>query len=854
MAKDERLLPLPRGVELQVQQQNTPASYAPVYEDEFNEGRSVKEYLNVILKRLWLILTMVVLTTAAVSLYMYKQPSIFQASTTLLIQPPKQRATSKESININFGQDQQYWATQIRLLQNSELMKSVVSNLGLYRDPTLTKPPGGGFISTFRSIFSSSTPEPKKEAALPVLADSDTPQANPDQAALSPEDQEKVNIVAGNLLGNLSVEPFEKTSLVSLKVSNTDAALAAKVADALAVQFIETDAKREVAGTEKTLEDLTKSIGDLQNELATRENERIAYMKDSNLPLIDKGQDLAAQRLGSMSAEWIRSENERRRLQNEYDAAVVAVARGTAGAIPGLNDNQAFQNARQRQRDRAFDMDKRSSDLKKRVQDFELKIGDLESKLAALRVKYLDEMPENQSLIKQIEIAKQQKQTAENENNALVAKETNKIDSDSKKLEKDSINEKIGSMRAKLQEAVKTEAGLRQSYLQENVEANQQGQAQTRMTTLSSEIDTKRLLLNTLTSRQKEVELAINTGRPDNIKITSKAAKPTAPIGPNRPRNVMVAFLVSLVAGIGLAFLLDYLDDSIRTSDEVGRSLGLPTLALIPHTSITEKNRRKLLPGVTGDDEPQYSPSLVSLNDNHSVTAEAYRHLRTSLLFSSAGKPPQTILITSSQPSEGKTTTAMNTAITLAQAGADVVIIDCDLRRPRLHQHFDLVNSHGLTNYLSGEKNPDVLLKPCPRLENLKVITSGPIPPNPTELLSSNEMKTLLTFLKGNFKHIIIDSPPAISFTDAAILSTLADGVVIVAMVGKSSTQLIKRFKQRLNNLGARIFGVVLNGIKPNSLEYGYYGYGYNQYYAYNDPTDTTTPKMEDSSVDSPKL
>jgi capsular exopolysaccharide synthesis family protein len=226
--------------------------------------------------------------------------------------------------------------------------------------------------------------------------------------------------------------------------------------------------------------------------------------------------------------------------------------------------------------------------------------------------------------------------------------------------------------------------------------------------------------------------------------------------------------------------------------------------------------------------------------------AEAYRHLRTSLLFSSAGKPPQTILVTSTQPSEGKTTTAINTAVTLAQAGVDVVLLDCDLRRPRLHQHFSLSNTTGLTNYLSGERNTENLLKSYPGLPNLKVVTSGPIPPNPAELLSSNEMKNLLQFLKGNFKHVVIDSPPAISFTDAAIMATLVDGVVLVAMAGKSSIHLMRRFKHRLANLGARIYGVVLNGIKPSALEYGYYGYGHGYTSYYDTPLDDeTTPHME---------
>jgi capsular exopolysaccharide synthesis family protein len=219
--------------------------------------------------------------------------------------------------------------------------------------------------------------------------------------------------------------------------------------------------------------------------------------------------------------------------------------------------------------------------------------------------------------------------------------------------------------------------------------------------------------------------------------------------------------------------------------------------------------------------------------------------LRTSLLFSSAGKPPQTILVTSSQPSEGKTTTAINTAVTLAQADADVVIIDCDLRRPRLHNHFGLENTHGLTNYLSGEKDTGHLLKSYPGLPRLKIITSGPIPPNPAELLSSQEMKNLLQSLKGKYKHVIIDSPPAISFTDAAILSTLVDGVVLVAMAGKSSVHLMRRFKQRLGTIGARIYGVVLNGIKANSMEYDYYNSGYYNYYNPSE-SDDSTPIMEE--------
>lgn len=219
------------------------------------------------------------------------------------------------------------------------------------------------------------------------------------------------------------------------------------------------------------------------------------------------------------------------------------------------------------------------------------------------------------------------------------------------------------------------------------------------------------------------------------------------------------------------------------------------------------------------------------IDDARSPIAESYRHLRTSLLLSSAGQPPKTILITSSQPSEGKTTTAINTAFMLAQTGAEVLIVDCDLRRPRLHAHFDVPNSRGLTNWLSGDTDIEGLLQSYEKQANLKLLTSGPVPPNPAELLGSDEMRKLLGTLGERFSHIIIDSPPVISFTDASILSTMADGVVLVVHGGKSSRAVVRRAKQQLLDVGAHLFGVVLNNVKLETQDYYYSGY-YSSYYS----------------------
>jgi polysaccharide biosynthesis transport protein len=304
---------------------------------------------------------------------------------------------------------------------------------------------------------------------------------------------------------------------------------------------------------------------------------------------------------------------------------------------------------------------------------------------------------------------------------------------------------------------------------------------------------------------------------------------PRAPVGPARLRNVMIALVLSLVAGIGLAFLLHFLDDTVKSLDDVDRYIHLPALAMIPASRGGAVTALKGLP--RPNPAPSESTALAMIDDVRSPIAEAYRHLRTSLLLSSAGQPPKTILVTSSQPSEGKTTTAINTAFMLAQTGAEVLIIDCDLRRPRLHTQFEVGNSKGLTTWLSGEKNLDNLLQICTKTPNLKILTSGPVPPNPAELLGSEEMRRLLSLLGERFAHIIIDSPPAISFTDASILSTMVDGVMLVVHGGRSSRAVVRRAKQQLLDVGAHIFGVVLNNVKLETQDYYYSGY-YSNYYS----------------------
>jgi succinoglycan biosynthesis transport protein ExoP len=829
MEQDQRLTPLPKGID--TLRPTTPATYPPAYssyfDDESLEGKiSIRQYLNVIYKRLPLILALAILVTAGAAFYMYRQPDVYSASTQIIIEPRRPKMTSKDSININFGQDANYLQTQLQILAGAELRKEAVIDLGLHKQPNLFENQNRGIGDVLRSMFSSEKPTETTAGSLPVI--SETAEGNDGNTAeLTAEEDARAKSIANRF--SVDVDLIERTNIVNVNVRSVHQDLAPKVALALAKAFRENDAERETAGARRALTDLTDSIEELQNTISKQEGELIAAMQSSKLPLQEGGSALAASRLGSMSETYLKALEARRNLESRYNAAVAANNRGEGASIPEIRDSAIYGDAVKFANDR-------QAKLQDDIRNAEKQIQTAQTERSELLVRYTEEFPEVKKLDERIASLTAAKTAMEQEAAKVIGEAKKAVD-------RDAVSGALVSLRSQLEAKRREEAQALAAYEVESAKANIDGQAETRLTTLKRQIQTNRNLLDTYIQRQQEQTLAIANTQPDNIKVADEAGA-AGKVGPQRGRNITLAFLLSLVAGIGLAFLMDYLDDSVKTSDDISRHLGLPTLALIPHYSVG--SNRKLLAAGNGAAGP--GTGLITLEERQSPMAEAYRHLRTSLLFSSAGKPPQSILVTSSQPSEGKTTTAVNTAITLAQADAEVVIIDCDLRRPRLHNYFDLENTKGLTNYLSGERNTDNLIKQCRDLPKLKVITSGPIPPNPTELLSSNEMRNLLQFLRGRYKHVVIDSPPAISFTDAAILSTQVDGVVLVAMANKSSIHLMRRFKQRLGTIGARIYGVVLNGLKSGSIEYDYYGTGYYNYYKSADD-DSTTPVMETAST-----
>ncbi len=781
ISEDNRLLPLTIGeqnLERPLRKMSQPNSYGVGASDSAN----LRDYLSMVLKRKWLILSLVLVITSLVTIQQYRLPSVYEAITTIQIEPPQRSVLQTQAgVVINADSDPKFWQTQLELLKNPTLSRQVVLTLDLQNNPAFFDSQSQTSIYTsLRRIFSR-----EKPASTPVVTsrveviDQDTVQ----EQQLSPEELARLEPYEDTLAANVRVDPRPGTNLVDLHYIHTDPVLAQKIVNTIGEVFVLNNLVRQTKGSQNAYELLSREIADLQLKIRRSSEEQLNYARSHNLPqVVDPKADLEGQRLSILSTQLLDAESKRKDLQSLYEAAARA---DDTNSIPEVKDD-------------------------KRTQELRLRLDTLKQRRDELLATYTEEWPEVKKVNQQI------KQLEE----VLTV----------------SPREVVSAMKIRYETALAREKMLRDTYMQQRGITSQQNQDMIALGAIRQELETNKQILNTLLQRQRELQITSND-RPNNVSVATIARVPGAPIGPQRTRNIVLALMLSLAAGIGLAFLLDYLDDTLKTVNDIDRYIHLPALAVIPALRNESRLRLKLGGGAPADNYDKENTALALINDSRSVVAEAYRHLRTSLLLSSAGQPPKTILVTSGQPSEGKTTTTVNTAIMLAHTGVEVLIVDCDLRRPRLHSHFSIPNTRGITNYLSGETDLDSLLQTYEHLPNLKILTAGPVPPNPAELLGSNEMRKLLSELGERFTHVIIDSPPAISFTDASILSTMVDGVMLVVQGGRSSRAVVRRAKQQLTDVSANIFGVVLNNVKLESQEFYYAGY-YSSYYAPADEED----------------
>lgn len=384
-------------------------------------------------------------------------------------------------------------------------------------------------------------------------------------------------------------------------------------------------------------------------------------------------------------------------------------------------------------------------------------------------------------------------------------------------------NSVASSIKSDYEASLKKEETLRDRYEEQKLQASALNDKSIQYNILKREVSSNESIYNTLLQRLKETEVS-SVMKASNIQVVDYAQIPLFPFKPNVTINLIFACIIGLGGGVFLAFLIEYFDNTVKSPEEVRDKLNLPVLGGVFESKQTESLGAPV--------EKSF------LLDPRSHIAEAFRTIRTSLLLSTPGKPPRTILVTSCFPAEGKTTISINLASSFAQAGSKVLLLEADLRRPRIGSVLGN-NGNGLSRYLTGNANlTDVISEG--EIPNLYVLPVGPVPINPAELLGSQIMKDLLEELKNEYDYIILDGPPALGFVDAQIISSFVDGVAVVVKSGKTPRNSVRELINRLLNLKANFLGIIVNGVQLNQQSYYYQSYSY--YYGDDDDNKKLPP------------
>ncbi len=751
------------------------------------------DYWRAVRKRLWLVIGMAALITTLATIYVARKPDVYESSARVQVDlenNPMYAAGKNTPYIYSPVNDPAYFNTQLQILTSPGLLRRVVKTLNLEHNEAFLRPQSSSH-STLKVVaqmlgFGSKRKDDaaKQPESLPLASSIASDSTTYDEA----EARRLAPFVLG-LQGGLKVEPvresragyYKETRLIDITFQHGDPEIAAKVTNWIAETFVHANLEKRNETNSTTGEFLSKRVAELQAQIRADEEKLVNYAKDNKILSLNDNQNTVVERLSGLNKDLLSAENDRKLAEAEFNAAKMPGAAAALADAATKDENQT-----------------------------EAKLADLKQERAKLLVDATEEAPEVKEITQQISA----------------------LESHLKDKKSRGASTLLTNLETKYRQAQEREDSLRKSFNQQKAETVTQNEAAINYRILQQQVDTNRGLLDSLLQRSKENDVVV-TGRPNNISIVDYAIVPDFPVGPARTRSVMLAFVLSLALGVGLALFLEYLDDSIHSTDDVEKFLRLPSLAVIPSMA-GGIGRRHLLSSTTAlqkrNGNSNGNPELLINVNGRSALAESYRQLRTSVLLSTAGRAPKSLLITSSLPGEGKTTTAVNTAITLAQTGASVVIIDADMRRPRLRSIFDLPDRQGLSSILSSEMGETEILKVISqdKSSGLSILTSGPIPPNPAELIGSDQMRKLLAVLGNKFTHVIVDSPPISSFTDGVLIGSMVDGVLLVVHGGKSSRSVVRRSRQLLVDVGAKIFGVVLNNVNVRSHDYYYY---YQRYY-----------------------
>ena len=729
---------------------------------EFDDAADIRDYLEIILRRKWLILIILLIsvaTTFIVSLTMKPQYKA-NGKIELTIQSP--RVTKFEDMAMLGTQIQtrEFMQTQLKLLKSETLGDRVIDKLQLEHNPALTPAPDWAITKLMRSVTVSVTDF--YEGLFHSTGSTDPIQGgDPKLSELKLRKK-----IEDKFAKNLEVLPERDTTIFSLAFVSTDPSVSRDVINTMIQEYITWQVDKKIEATIAAKQRLEKQIELARIQLEKAETNLNDFSRKAGIVSLNANQNLIYSQLEEANKAYSSIQTERMNKE-----ALFNQSKQGGDSLPSMLESPLIQRLRENYVAAAADYKQGSATFKDdypTLQNLKAKMLDIEKQIKTEENRILES-------IKNDYLA------------ATMKEEALKKDTEDKKLLAIALNDQS-----------------------------------TQYKILDREVETSKQIHQSLLERSKEIDAKVGTEL-GNIQVVDYAKLPLKPYSPNIPLNIFVAALAGMVLGLGLAFLLEFLDNTIKRIEELSDRFHLPVLGVVP---------------VVEADEAVKIGSLVRLNPTAGFS-ESIRTAKVSIqLSSSMDRPPKLLFITSTNAAEGKSTIAVN----LAQAFASdekVLIIDADLRKPNLHRLMgkngngngngaSIARKIGLSNYLTGTGSKFIQESGIP---NLRVVYAGPIPPNPSELLSSNRMRQFLAAVYAHYDRIIIDGPPAIGFADALILGHYADGVILVSVLGQTHREALRVFRRNLENVGGRMIGTIVNKLTQGSQYGGYYKY--YRYYSY---------------------
>ena len=732
----------------------TKPTLAQLVHQHDDDERHVMDYVRVLYKRRWVAIPAFLIVFTIGTINSFRTTPIYEAHAQLLIEKdtPKVGTLNTMFQESDGWYNDDFYQTQYRILQSRSLARRTVDIMNLAKRPS-TSADVVGPISLTGMVWDAGAWVKGQVFGAPQ---------KPASVARATEPADPLAPYVNEVLGSLTITPVRNSRLVEIRFSSTDPVLAADMANAHAKAYIQENTEDRFSASKVATDWLSERLADQRKKVEESELALQKYKEQHDAVAVEDRQNIVVQRLADLNGAATKAKMGRIEKESEYNQIKAVQGTPAIETVPAVMSNEY-------------------------VQKLKSQIGDLQRQEAQLADKYGDRHPE---MVK-IRTAVQNAQA--------------KLDSE--------INKVVESVKAEYQAALSQENSLMGALNTQKSEALGLNRKGIEYSVLSRDAESNKQVYEALMQRTKETGISGEL-KTSNIRVVDAAEVPSAPVLPQRQHDLMLAVISGSVLALGLVFLFEYLDNRIKSPQELRSHLGLPFLGMLPAIDSA-------------------GPTLLH-NGVPPAFAEAIRAVRTNVLFSSADEGVRMIVVTSAGPGEGKSMFSSNLSVSLAQAGQRVLHIDADMRRPRVHEIFELPQEPGLSNLLVGDCKPSEAVK-ITDVKNLCVLPAGMIPPNPAELIGSKRCSEYFATLSEHFDWVIIDSPPVLAVADASILANQATGVLFVVGADQTSRQTAKAAVDQLHAVQAHVIGAVLNraDVERNPYYYStYYRKEYAKYYA----------------------